>query len=383
MRLGLSKAGAFAHKWGASPSLSFVRATNVLLRAPATWNRLLDSRVVTPRSKHPSLVSLDSTRFATWNANCLATKAEDFLNTLRHAQIDIIALQEVSLTPYEQETFAGLAANVGYKWSRFGELVYARKRLCSLVAIVSRIPFRPITSYNYNSGRFTACAVYRRAAPPLLFASLCAHAADDAARDSLIAHVVTQVTATAESFLMRGDWNSTDEEGQVARLISNLVLHNLDDNIDSIPPATRRDGQRRIYYCLATTTLVAARRNQYHTLSDHHMVAYTLQCDTTCASSVSPLRSNPHDKDVTGADFLTLHCTARTLEAIDAVEVDTAWHLVSDAAERLLVTNTDGALPRADPWTPTRHVPTHKRDVCLHTYTWSPSCPTGTSTSRP
>ena len=183
-------------------------------------------------------------------------------------------------------------------------------------------------------------AVDRHDLPNLVFTNLYGHALNDVARDRTIADAHAGTSFFQRDFIIVGDYNCGDKEGQLGWLLANCSgqLAHVESRYGTSNIPTTRPGTKRIDHALCNNDLFLVDHMQFVGPRDHDLVAYS------CVDGEQPCRyvrpSLRMWAEASGnVDDLIDELSAMS-ERFDSALVDghfdEAWRLLSNAAENHL-----------------------------------------------
>ena len=157
----------------------------------------------------------------------LATALHGILKMASEQDIAVVVVQEVGVRMNGRHAIRSAAATYGYgTW--FGN---DRQHGCHVITFCRLHADEYVVDASLDfDGRAVWLQVHRPHRRPWLVCNLYGHANDPAMRDTMINRIGAFARATNETVCILGDFNCTDEEGAVANLLSNGVLHNADDS---------------------------------------------------------------------------------------------------------------------------------------------------------
>ena len=138
--------------------------------------------------------------------------------------------------------------------------------------------------------------------------------------------------------LLIGDFNRTPLQQPAARVLASGAWHLADGCLEQ-EISTRKNG-RWIDYCLHSFGIDIKARNQWDGRGDHDIIAYDVFVGrpppTKSFAQMAPMRrsGDPIPTDAWENELATIQVQLR--QAIEKMDLDTAWRLLSGVAERLL-----------------------------------------------
>jgi len=299
--------------------------------------------------------------WGTLNVDGLENKLPRVLDVMNLWNLDLVCMQEVWTPHSVQEGLRRLASRAGFHLHFGIEAPWDGRGRCSCLATLSRLQLQELGAMEgvteHERVQFLAVPRGRRAGAVAL-AKVYGHSGSmtTARRDTFLRQVAQSLRRYDQvGCVMMGDLNCKEDEGAVAEVAANGVLHAVDASFDQLPGATRERGRGRIDQALASTQLVCKRRPQAMGVSDHDLVAYEFEgIKRGERRRVAPRRRVLRTSGLQVADeALEASLSAVDFQyALDQVQMDRAWTLLSDAAEDVLASGAHTGARRSEKWTP-------------------------------
>ena len=235
-------------------------------------------------------------------------------------------------------------------------------------ALISRIPLKPVTLCRCDCEHRCAAALLDLQAHgckhPVLVASVYLQNGKADQANAQAVDCIMEAANAGRRTLVLGDWNLTQEEGEIAAMIHSGTIHPCDAVAKGLvlPPTgpvyngTRR---RRIDYGVTLGDLFASSVEQCPellttSLSDHLAVEYGFDLAAPAALCAPPRRCTylperpAQDTEFSLEDEQAFH------ELLEAQDLDGAWAMASDVAENLLFepASSRKVCGRSEEWQP-------------------------------
>ena len=263
--------------------------------------------------------------------------------------MDIVALQEMNVNA---ESLPGLVEQwrtLGYEYIS-GE---ANPQGLHRVALISRLPTRWLPlQIDVEEDRVCAmlCEVKLRHSYFKFCVACCYGPVADVPRAREMAtQVATAMSQFALPWIALGDWNLTSDE--MASIFSTGMARCFDTEFEveaRLPPTC--SGTRRIDFAMGHGIWPSA-TFQCAGLADHNLVGYDLDmCYSAhglCVRPRCPIKDDS-EQDIL-AKFHSTWVPQHFHEMLRRTQLDQAWELLSDTAERCLCAGTLGINPRSRP----------------------------------
>ena len=189
----------------------------------------------------------------------------------------------------------------------------------------------------------------------MLVVALYGFAGDLPATNQLVQDVVAACKSFGGTFLIVGDFNCTQNEGEVCNLLQQGAVRSFDEaGVDL--PATNPPRTRRIDFGLCHHLLWAEEVSHFdQSFSDHALVAYRVNADARHNVFMPPrVRSLTEiEKDKVAANFARAWSEQAFRQALSQNDTNLAWTMLSDVAEHALVAGEEAeGHPLSLPWEP-------------------------------
>ena len=264
-----------------------------------------------------------------------------------------------------QEVDVNAASAPGYRaeWRRLGYHVVLsaleQDTQRHRVALVSRAPCRPVSLEGLSDSHRVAAGLIEiqngREHEHVLMIALYGYPSNQSATDALFQQVQQAMLRFGGLCILFGDFNMIQEAGAVGDALRQGTWHSLDETAPHLMLPTNPTRTRRIDFALCHRRIWATELRHFdNALSDHRLVAYKLnivlrtQCFARPRFSALSKQSLP---DVAAQFDLSWKAEDFAL-ALQQGEVDRAWAMLSDSAEKALAEGPADVC-RSQPWQPT------------------------------
>ena len=228
------------------------------------------------------------------------------------------------------------------------------------VALVSRVPCRPVKLENVQASSRVAAglieAQYRDHFEHVLVVAVYGFPGDEAATDVLIRELLQAIDRFGGTFLLIGDYNTTQHSGAVSHAIRQGQVHALDDASLEAQLPTNPLRTRRIDFGLSHRRLWADDIFNFETcFSDHKVVGYKLAVTLRSEVFRPPkfVAISSCSEECVRSKFEQLWQPQAFCTLLDRQDVDAAWALLSNLAEEAMAAEPAGAR-RSEAWQPSR-----------------------------
>lgn len=310
----------------------------------------------------PRNVCASELRVATWSISTTYKRLGELDDLC--ADNHVVTFQEARITDEGRHAMEEHARSLGFQetyWSTTTRTGNGAQT--SWIALWSKIPAKRIQldlEQDRCQTRHVPILLWRKAAPPILFVAIYAHANDQRARRSFLTELLEKATLKGLATIVIGDWNDEPNCEALRRYLMAGLLQVPEDELRADDEAISAAG-RRIDFAAASRQLTPLRHEVSTTTSDHRAVKYALKVDTsTLPKYASPRRRKLNDEI---NDDRKKQCEEAIADMVLTDDVDAAWGHLSNIAEDALSTTPAKhvEVPRADPWTPLRRHDGHKR----------------------
>ena len=227
------------------------------------------------------------------------------------------------------------------------------------VALCSHIPFRPCVLNVESAAPRYAAGTFEVQGPgekseTILVVAVYFQARNEAVAQQQASEIIASAASTGLRYVLIGDFNLEQHQASLGHSIQSGGTHACDscDRTGTLP-CTGPGRKRRIDFALSRWRLPAA--SVHHSecyFSDHLVVKYLFQASAPMALT-GPRRRKLADRTTQHVEELFQACpTEEIKQAIDQVQLDNAWALLSDIAEQCLCEPGIDSVPRSADWTP-------------------------------
>eukprot|EP00439_Symbiodinium_sp_Y106_P072455 s897_g13.t1 len=265
--------------------------------------------------------------------------------------LDVLALQETRVPVHSRSAVESAFRHAGWNCVLGSQAVAATGQVQYGTAILSRLPVLPfaLPADLLPDGRGSAVRLHRPSGRPVLLINVYLPAASEAQAAGLLDEVFCFVASKGDEAVLLGDFNLPPDRAPVvdARAVGTWRLAEETVAGDVPPQPTRRDEQgqpigRCIDFALSTVGVPALDRQQTPGPADHDLISYTFSIakDRRELPRAPLRRPAPCTPAAVTAQAWELAWTPHAAEfdrALLASDVDAAWVLLSDVAERLLM----------------------------------------------
>ena len=282
---------------------------------------------------------------------------------LNSRSIDLVATSECNIQLDSRATWVA-------EWRRHGwhvALSTPEGGWCK-TAIISRIPLKPVTLCRCDCEHRCAAALLdlqsQGCKHPLLVASVYLQCNKPDLAPAQAIDCITAASNAGRRTLILGDWNLTQEEGEIATMIQSDAIHPCDAAAKGrgLPPTGPKyngSRRRRIDYGVTLGGLFASSVDHCPEqltadLSDHLAVEYGFDLTAPVALRAPPRRCT-FLQEMPASDIeFTLEDEQAFAGFLEADDLDGAWALASDVAENLLFepASSDKVRRRCAEWQP-------------------------------
>ena len=227
------------------------------------------------------------------------------------------------------------------------------------VALCSHVPFRPCVLNVDSAASRYAAGTFEIQGPgeqseTVLVVAVYFQARNEAVAQQQASEIIASAASTGLRYVLIGDFNLEQHQASLGHSIQSGGTHACDscDRTGTLP-CTGPGRKRRIDFALSHWRLPAA--SVHHSecyFSDHLAVKY-LFCENAPMALTGPRRRKLADRSNQHIEELFQACqTEEIKQAIEQVQLDEAWTLLSDIAEQCLCEPGVDSVPRSADWTP-------------------------------
>ena len=228
------------------------------------------------------------------------------------------------------------------------------------VALCRHVPFRPCVLNVDSAASRYAAGTFEVQGPgdkseTILVVAVYLQACNEAVAQQQASEIIAAATSTGLRYVLIGDFNLEQHQASLGHSIQSGGTHACDScERTGALPYTGPGRKRRIDFALFHWRLPAALVHHSECyFSDHLVVKYLFQANAPMALT-GPSRKKVADRTAQHIEELFQACqTEEIKQAIDQVQLDEAWTLLSDIAEQCLCEPGDSFVPRSADWTPT------------------------------
>ena len=264
----------------------------------------------------------------------------------------VVALQEIDVNIHSAESFVQFWASLNWHCVLGGLHDGRMHRIC----VLARLPLRRVQlepAHGFDD-RILACHLGSH--DPIMFSCIYGHATDEELAHATATAEVRGLQSSGRPWLLMGDFNLQPCD------LENLWTRGcraLDDAFDDLP-GTSRSG-RRIDFGVAGG-LVAIALHHDVGVADHSSVCYDVDLEYTSYMFASPSRAPQRRLKEEVQALFALNWHAEQFEALlVSRDVDAAWSLLSDIAERSIFTDVDRGAFRSEAWSLRRFEMGHRK----------------------
>ena len=292
-----------------------------------------------------------SLRVGTCNVRSLTGKMGAVMDLAANAGVNLLCLQETKLTQEGLHAMRQAFRAKGWKLLPGPLAVDSAGKASGGVAVITDWPVEvlevPVAAAFPT--RVMAVKAHRPAQRPLLVINGYLPAADDQLNQHIASTVLRWATTSGEDFVFLADWNRTPNQQPLCGFLAGGLVYAMDPDPFLEGKGTHRleNGDytgRLIDFGLSSTRLAVDGRAQHLGPADHDLVTY----DVHLLSGRRGWRWQPQlrlDEDKKNVDWQAhWHSLDASFKvALDENDTETAWRLLSGAAEAALA--QDGARP--------------------------------------
>eukprot|EP00439_Symbiodinium_sp_Y106_P029745 s6446_g3.t1 len=277
--------------------------------------------------------------------------------------VDVAALQEVDIDTVSADAFVQDWKSRGF-YATLSPFVQGIAR----AAVISRVPCRSVSFHGLIAhDRVCAgildlpdCHAYHK----LVFVAFYGKVDDIDFSVQLLRSVVAQLVELGLPFLILGDFNALLSDLEGSGLLDSGVVMPMDLPFGHDLQGTRRGSARRIDFGLCSNHVFPVSLQHSDGVADHYGVLYALDLTLDFDRYRSPCRRELRDDSYETVASRFDSCWSGELfrQALREGNVDSAWTLLSDAAEQALAVGgcQGGAVSRSQRWQPVQNRALHR-----------------------